>query len=434
MITIAEYQERRLKLAKLLPKDSIALFFAANEQIRNGDAHYKFRQDSNFYYLTGFSEPHAVLVIDTNNLTSTLFNKPHNPDEEIWNGKILGQKGACRDLGFEFAYTINDFKTQLPKILANKKTIYYDFSQLANYEQYIYPALIELQRSARAGISSPNILCDLKPELSEMRLIKSENEINLLKKAASVSIQAHMHAAKMLGKLENEADVETEFLYKMHKLGCKNVAYEPIVAGGNNACTLHYIDNNQKLEKNSLVLIDAGGEFANYAADITRVYPVSGKFNLEQRKIYELVLKAQRKAISLVKPGCLWNSLQEIIVKTITAGLVELNILKGDIDELIANKSYANFYMHGSGHWLGLDVHDCGAYKINNFWRELKPGMVITVEPGIYIREGLANIEKRWQGIGIRIEDDILVTTNGHENLTAKLPVEIDAIEALCSD
>jgi len=305
---------------------------------------------------------------------------------------------------------------------------------LKNYEQHIYPALIELQKSVRSGIGSPTNMSDIKPELSEMRLIKDASEIELLKEAASISAEAHMHAAKMLRQLKTEADVETEFLYKLHKSGCKNVAYEPIVASGNNACTLHYIANNQQLEKDSLVLIDAGGEFANYAADITRVYPVSGKFNTEQRKIYELVLKAQRNAISLVKPGCLWNNLQEIIIKTITSGLVELDILNGNIDELIANKAYANFYMHGSGHWLGLDVHDCGAYKINNNWRELKPGMVITVEPGIYIRRGLKNIETRWQGIGIRIEDDILVTANGYENLTAKLPVDIEAIEALCSE
>lgn len=434
MVNISEYKERRLKLAKKLPKDSIALIFAANEQIRNGDAHYRFRQDSSFYYLTGFNEPQAILVIDSNPLTSSLFNKPNNPEEEIWNGKILGQEGACQELGFDFAYPINDFKTHLPKILANKKNVYYDFSQLENYDKHIHPAFIELQKSTRSGISAPNTFSDIKPELSEMRLIKSANEIELLKKAASISIQAHMHAGKMLCKLENEADVETEFLYKLHKLGCKNVAYEPIIAGGNNACTLHYIDNNQKLDKNSLVLIDAGGEFANYAADITRVYPVSGKFNDEQRKIYELVLKAQRNAISLVKPGCLWNSLQETIIKTITTGLVELNILQGKIDELITNKAYANFYMHGSGHWLGLDVHDCGAYKINNVWRELKPGMVITVEPGIYIQDGLKNVEKRWQGIGIRIEDDILVTESGYVNLTAELPVDIDAIEALCSE
>lgn len=434
MIPITEYQARRLQLARSLPKDSIALIFAANEQIRNGDAHFRFRQDSNFYYLTGFNEPHSILVIDTNQLTSTIFNKPKNPEEEIWNGKILGQEGACRDLGFERAYMISEFKTHLPNMLANKKNICYDFSQLTNYEQHIYPALLELQKSIRAGISSPTNLIDIKPELSEMRLIKSASEINLLKEAAAISVQAHMHVGKMLKQLKTEADVETELLYKLHKLGCKNVAYEPIVASGNNACTLHYIDNNQKLEKNSLLLIDAGGEFANYAADITRVYPISGKFTPEQRKIYELVLKAQRNAIALVKPGCLWNSLQETIITTITAGLVELGILKGDIQELIANKAYVDFYMHGSGHWLGLDVHDCGAYKINNCWRDLKPGMVITVEPGIYIREGFKNIETRWQGIGIRIEDDILVTTNGYENLTAKLPTDIDAIEALCSE
>lgn len=433
MITILEYKTRREKLAKMLQKDSVAIIFAANEQIRNGDAHFRFRQDSNFYYLTGFNEPQAVLVIDTNTLTSTIFNKMLNPEEEIWNGKILGQDGACTQLGIDVAYPFSEIAKHLPELLANKKHVYYDLSQLNYYEQYIYPALKELQKLARSGINAPTSLLDIKPELSELRLIKSESEIALIKKATAISIEAHIHAAKALSQLTNESELEAEFLYKLHKLGCRNTAYESIVAAGNNACTLHYIDNNQKINKNSLVLIDAGGEFANYAADITRVYPAGGKFNLEQSQIYTLVLNAQRKAISLIKPGCLWNTLQEAIIHTISAGLLELGILSGNLDDLIAKKAYLNFYMHGSGHWLGLDVHDTGSYKLNNNWRELKAGMVLTVEPGIYIRQGLENVEKRWQGIGIRIEDDILVTKDGYLNLTEALPVNIDEIEALCS-
>lgn len=433
MIDKNEYKARRLELAKKLPKDSVALVFAANEKTRNGDVHYRFRQDSNFYYLTGFNEPEAILVIETASLQSILFNKSKNPQAEIWNGKILGQHGACEELGFANAYPINEFKIHLPKILTNTKNVYYDFSQLENYTNYIYPTIIDLKKTNRSGTNSPTNLVDLAPEISEMRLIKSASEIELLKKAVNISIEAHKHVATSLKKSTSEADLEAEFLYKLHKLGCKNVAYESIVAVANNACTLHYIDNNQKLDRNSLILVDAGGEYANYAADITRVYPVNGRFNQEQRQIYELVLKAQRQAIALIRPGCLWNSLQETIIKTITEGLVELNILKGDLDELLAKKAYVDFYMHGSGHWLGLDVHDCGAYKINNNWRELKAGMVLTVEPGIYIREGQKAVEKRWQGIGIRIEDDILVTVDGYLNLSAELPVEIDAIEALCS-
>ncbi len=434
MITIAEYKERRTKLAKMLPKDSLALVFAAPEKIRNGDANFRFRQDSNFYYLTGFNEPQAILIIDANTSTSILFNKPSNHQEEIWNGKILGQSGACAELGIECAYSIDEAMKRLPELFANKKTLYYDFTQLTNYKQYIYPILNELQKSARSGVLPPTSLNDLKPKISELRLIKSESEIELIKKATSISIQAHLHVGKIISQLKNESDIEAEFLYKLHKLGCRDVAYEPIVAAGNNACTLHYIDNNQKINENSLVLIDAGGEYANYAADITRVYPVSGKFTHEQKLIYELVLRAQRNAIALIKPGCPWNSLQDIILKTITSGLIELGILTGDVDDLIAKKAYLDFYMHGSGHWLGLDVHDCGAYKIDNKWRELQAGMVLTVEPGIYIRQGLASLDKRWHGIGIRIEDDILVTDDGYLNLTSALPVDIDAIEALSSD
>ncbi|NCX96733.1 MAG: M24 family metallopeptidase, partial [Chitinophagia bacterium] len=249
MINMAEYKERRKKLAQSLPKDSVAIVFAANEQIRNGDAHFRFRQDSNFYYLTGFNEPQAILVIDTNTLNRTLFNKASNPSEEVWNGKILGQEGALLELNVDVAYAITDITTHLPKLIANKKSLYYDFSQLENYEQYIYPALIELQKAARTGISAPTSMCDIKPELSELRLIKSGAEIELIKKATSISVNAHKHAAKMLRELENEAEIEAEFLYELHKLGCRNVAYESIVAAGNNACTLHYIDNNQKLDK-----------------------------------------------------------------------------------------------------------------------------------------------------------------------------------------
>lgn len=432
MTIVTEYQNRRQKLAKRLSKDSVVILFAAHEQIRNGDTHFRFRQDSNFYYLTGFNEAESILIIDTNSLKSIIFNRVTNKDEEIWNGKILGQEGAIQELGVDLAYPITEIHTQLPKLLANKESVYYDFTQFNNYEKFIYPAILEVKKMQRQGVSTPHNLKDIKPELSELRLIKSDNEIKLIKKATSISVDAHLHTAKLLNSLTNEAEVEAEFLYKLHKLGCRNVAYEPIVAAGNNACTLHYIENNHALSKDTLVLIDAGGEFANYAADITRVYPVSGKFTSEQAQIYNLVLRAQRNAIDLIKPGCLWNSLQTIIIKTLTEGLIELGILDGNVDDLIANKAYLDFYMHGSGHWLGLDVHDAGSYKINDNWRELKSGMVLTVEPGIYISHSYKNIENRWRGIGIRIEDDILVTDNGYINLTADLPVDIDAIEALC--
>lgn len=434
MITTAEYKARRKHLASLLPKDSIALIFASNEIVRNGDAHYRFRQDSNFYYLTGFNEADAILVIDPQNTQSILFNKVHDIQNEIWNGKILGQEGACTELKVDAAYPISEINTHLQELLKTKKLIYFDMLQFSNYEQYVFPIIKHLQSTSQRGDAPCERLHDLKPLLSEMRLKKSPAEIDLMRKAAEISVAAHKKACETIKKLNNEAEVEAELNYELQRLGCRNVAYESIVAGGNNACTLHYIANNQPLDKNSLLLIDAGGEYANYAADITRVFPISGKFNQEQRQIYELVLKAQRAAIALVKPGTVWNDLQDTIIEIITSGLIELGILQGKTSELIRSKAYREFYMHGSGHWLGLDVHDCGNYKVNGAWRKLEPGMVLTVEPGIYIREGTENVAKRWQGIGVRIEDDLLVTASGYENLSAALPVEIEQIEAYMCD
>lgn len=434
MITTDEYIARRTKIANLLPKDSVAIIFASPEVIRNGDAHFRFRQNSDFFYLTGFNEPRAVLIIDSDKQQSILFNQKCDLQTEIWNGKILGQKAAVTELGVDKAYPIEDIEASLKELLVTKKAIYYDLQQFKNYEQYILPIIQCLQASARRGVAPCSSLHDLKPLTSEMRLIKSPAEIKLMQKAADISVKAHKRTWATLANLQNEAEVEAELLYEMQRLGCRNVAYESIVANGNNACTLHYIENNQPLANDRLLLIDAGGEYANYAADITRTFPISGKFNQHQAKIYNLVLKAQKAAISLVKPGTIWNTLQETIVEIITQGLVELEILNGDVQDLIKNKAYLEFYMHGSGHWLGLDVHDCGSYKINDKWRPLEEGMVLTVEPGIYIREGSTNVAKHWQGIGVRIEDDILVTKDGHKILSGDLPVEINEIEAYIRD
>ena len=432
MITQKEYQTRRKKLAEQLPADSVAVIAAAHELLRNGDAHYRFRQDSNFYYLTGFNEPNALLVIISGKEPqSILFNRPHNPAEEQWTGKRLGQEGALKELNMNAAFPVTSIAEELPKLLAGKTAVYYALGRDSEVESQIRHALNTLKSQVRRGVKAPTTLCDLEPVLGEMRLFKSDAEIDLMRQAARISVDAHKRAMQICQKMEYEYQLEAELVYEFSRHGCRSTAYDSIVGGGENACILHYTENNQALRPGDLVLIDAGGEYRNYAADITRTFPVNGRFSPEQKSIYELVLKAQKAGIAAVKPGIAWNSIQQIIVQILAAGLCELGILKGSIDKVIANEAYRPFYMHNSGHWLGLDVHDSGSYQINGEWRSLEPGMVLTVEPGLYLSPGMHGVDKRWWGIGVRIEDDILVTHTGHEVLTAALPVEVDEIEAL---
>lgn len=435
MITQQEYQTRRCKLAAKLPQGAMAIIPAAQEVLRNGDAHYRFRQDSDFYYLTGFNEPDAMLLIVAGEKgESYLFNRPRNPAQEQWTGRRLGQEGACQTLGMTEAYSIDILDTRLPDLLAGKATIFYAIGRHPVYEKHILQALQHVKAQVRRGIKAPEALCDLEPILSEMRLFKSEAEIALMRRAAEISVTAHKRAMQACRPDVNESQLEAELLYEFAKGGCRSVAYDPIVGGGANACILHYTENNQPLRAGDLVLIDAGGEFENYAADITRTFPVNGRFSEEQRAIYELVLKAQKVGIACIKPGLIWNEVQQTMIHILTEGLCKLGLLQGNVDTLIAKEAFKPFYMHNSGHWLGLDVHDAGRYKINGEWRPLEAGMVLTVEPGLYISAGMDGVDPRWWNIGVRIEDDILVTQDGHENLTAGLPVDIAEIEALMRD
>ncbi|ETO94491.1 Xaa-Pro aminopeptidase [Legionella oakridgensis] len=432
MITLKEYQARRQALAMKLPADSIAIIPAASELTRNGDAHYRFRQDSDFYYLTGFNEPDALLcIISGKSGESILFNRPRDPVHEQWTGKRLGQEDACELLGVNAAYSISHVDRELPKLLADCQAVYYIMGRYPAWEHTIHRAWKEVKAQVRKGVKSPEAFCDLTLILSEMRLFKSEAEMVLLQTAAAISVAAHQRAMQRCQQAHHEYHLEAELLYEFTRQGCRSVAYDPIVAGGSNACILHYTENNKPLVEGELVLIDAGGEFENYAADITRTFPVNGRFSAEQRQIYELVLSAQKAGIARIRPGCLWHEVQESIVRMLTSGLVDLGLLRGHVDDLIANEAYKVFYMHNSGHWLGLDVHDSGSYKIEGKWRPLEPGMVLTVEPGLYIHEDIPNIDARWRGIGVRIEDDIRVSVDGCENLTGALAVEINDIEAL---
>lgn len=435
MISKQEYQTRRRKLAQQLPAGSVAVIAAAHETLRNGDAHYRFRQDSNFYYLTGFNEPDALLVlIAGDDAQSILFNRPRNPLEEQWTGTRLGQEGAVSELGMHAAFPTERLTEELPRLFSGKSSIYYAIARNPELERIIRKALLVLKCQVRRGVKTPESLCDIEPILGEMRLFKSDEELDLMRRAASISVKAHAQAMRRCKHLEHEYQLEAELTYEFSRQGCRSVAYDSIVGSGENACILHYTDNNKPLQKGDLVLIDAGGEYENYAADITRTFPVNGTFSPEQKSIYELVLKAQKAGIAAVKPGALWNTVQQTMVDILTDGLCQLGILQGEVKELVAKEAYKPFYMHNSGHWLGLDVHDCGLYKIDNTWRPLEPGMVLTVEPGLYISSNIPGVDKRWQGIGVRIEDDVVVTKTGHEVLTAALPVDVHEIEALMRD
>ncbi len=423
-----DYQARQHDLAARLPSGCIAVIPAASEALRNGDAHYRFRQDSDFYYLTGFNEPDALLLITST--SSFLFNRPRNVAQEQWTGKRLGQDDACSILGVDAAYSIADLETRLPELLADKQAIYYTMGRYPAWESHIQQAWQTVKGQSRRGIKAPEAFCDLAPILGEMRLFKSKTEIALMQQAGNITVTAHQRAMRACRQATFEYQLEAEILHEFTLQGCRSVAYDSIVAGGSNACVLHYTENNQPLRQGDLVLIDAGAEFENYAADVTRTFPLNGRFSAEQRAIYELVLRAQQAGIACVKPGCIWDEVQRTIVRILTDGLVELGLLRGNVDDLIASEAYKPFYMHNSGHWLGLDVHDSGRYKTEGQWRALEEGMVLTVEPGLYIHERL-DVDERWWNIGVRIEDDIHVTHDGHDNLTAALAVNVDDLEAL---
>jgi len=432
MVSMSEYQTRRRHLAMQLPKGAVALIPAASECLRNGDAHYRFRQDSDFYYLTGFNEPDGLLIITAGKKSeSVLFNRARNFAEEQWTGFRLGQEGACEQLGVDCAYSLTELEKILPQYLANRSPIFFPIGRYPVWDQHFFAVWKILKGQVRQGVHAAEAFADVSPILGEMRLFKSDAELQCIREVAHISVAAHQRAMQAASWAKYEYQLEAEIIHELTRQGARNVAYDSIVAGGRNACVLHYTDNNQTLRSGDLVLIDAGGEVQNYAADITRTFPLNGRFSPEQKLIYELVLSAQKAGISRIRPGCLWDEIQQAIVGVLTTGLKDLGILQGSVDDLIEAEAYRPFYMHRSGHWLGLDVHDVGRYKENGQWRALEAGMVLTVEPGLYIHESIQGIDSRWHGIGVRIEDDICVTQSGHENLTAALATEVNDVEAL---
>ena len=428
----AIYKSRRINLSKKLPKNSVLLIPGANTQYRNADSAYAFRQDSNFYYLSGFCEPDSLMAIINNDdvINSIIFVPPKDKLKEIWDGHRSGPIGAVKEFLFDKAYDNSEIDNMMPEILFGCDQVLYPIGKKNGFDQKVIDWTTEASSKDRHS-KSINIL-DASSTIGNARLIKDDHEISLIKKACDISAEAHIEAMKNVKNAESEQSIESLYVYEFSKRGGRFPAYTPIVAGGENACVLHYIENNKKLNKNELLLVDAGCEYEMYASDITRTYPISGKFSKEQLEIYKIVLDAMNAAIDKVKDGNNIMEPQQISEKIITNGLVELGLLHGDPEDLHKKGAFKDFYMHKIGHWLGLDVHDAGDYMEGDDFMKFKPGMITTIEPGIYISRSM-DVDDKWKGIGIRIEDDILVTKDGNENLTKKVPSDPAEIESLMS-
>ncbi|MCC6075012.1 Xaa-Pro aminopeptidase [Pseudomonas sp. GCM10022188] len=435
MIRIAqsEYARRRQALIQQMAPGSIALLPAAAMQIRNRDVEHTYRQDSDFQYLTGFPEPEAVLALipGREHGEYVLFCRERNPERELWDGLRAGQDGAMRHYGADNAFAIDSIDEVLPGLIEGRTRVYYAMGANPEFDRQLVGWINTIRSRARQGATPPSEFVALDHLLHEMRLFKSAAEIEAMQAAADISARAHVRAMQASRPGLHEYHLEAELDYEFRKGGAKMPAYGSIVAGGRNACILHYRENDAPLNDGDLVLIDAGCEIDCYASDITRTFPVNGRFSPEQKAIYELVLKANLEAFAYIAPGRHWNEAHEATVRVITAGLVELGLLTGTVEELIEREAYKPFYMHRAGHWLGMDVHDVGDYKIGGVWRELEPGMCMTVEPGIYIAHDNEAVEPRWRGIGVRIEDDVVVTADGCRILTGGVPKAVAEIEAL---
>jgi len=425
------YTERRNKLGAMLPKNSAVVIAGASTQYRNADSSHAFRQDSNFWYLSGFNEAESTLVLlinEKNDVQSIAFVPEKDELKEIWDGYRAGPEGAMKDYGFDLAYNNTEIDHRLPDLLAGHNQVFYPVGKSKTLDADI----IEWIKSAKSKDrhSSAIDIADASSKVGNQRLIKDEDEIEIMKKACQISAEAHVEAMKFVKPGSTEQEMEAFYQYEFSKRGGRFSAYTPIVAGGENACVLHYVENSKPLIDGELLLVDAGCEFELYASDITRTYPINGKFSAPQLAIYEVVLEAQLKSIEAISTNNNVMDAQIISEKVITQGLIDLGLLQGSMEELHATGAFKKFYMHKIGHWLGIDVHDAGDYMENGEYMRFKPGMVTTVEPGIYISSS-SNVEDKWKGIGIRIEDDILVTAEGNENLTAFVPSDPKEIEAL---
>ena len=414
----AHFIARRRRLLKTIG-DGVAIIPTAPEVVRNRDAHYPYRFDSYFWYLSGFPEPEAVIVlVGGRKPKSILFCRDKHEEREIWDGYRYGPKAARSAFGFDAAYSIEQLDKKLPELLADRDTLWHAVGHDDAWDARIARALNEVRAQARAGKRAPRAIHDLRAELDAMRLLKDKTELATMQRAADIASAGHARAMHACRPGMAEYELEAELSYEFRKRGADGHAYTPIVAGGANACVLHYVENNKLLNDHTLVLIDAGCEVQGYAADITRTFPVNGRFTPAQKDVYEIVLAAQAAAIAVTAPDRHFMEAHDAAVRVLTQGLVDLKLLAGSVDTLIEKGDFRRYYMHRTGHWLGLDVHDAGEYKIGNDWTTLQPGMTLTVEPGLYIRPG-AGIPSELAGIGIRIEDDVRVTETGCEVYTS---------------
>jgi Xaa-Pro aminopeptidase len=427
-----EFVRRRRQLMKMIGKGGIAILPAVPEKSRNSDVLYHYRPDSDFFYLTGFAEPEsvAVLIPGRPHGEYVLFVRDRDPTRETWDGRRAGPDGATRDYGADDAFPIADIDDILPGLMENCSRVYYTMGVHQDFDQRVIGWVNQIKSQSRSGIQPPQEFVALDHLLHDMRLFKSRPELDAMRRSAHIAVAAHKRAMRFARPGRMEYQVMAELLHEFRRSNA-DISYHPIVGGGANGCILHYHENSDELNDGDLLLIDAGCEYELYASDITRTFPVNGRFTPPQRALYEIALDAQHAAIAKIKPGNHWNEPHDAAVKAITQGLVKVGILKGKVPNLIRDGAYRQFYMHRTGHWLGMDVHDVGDYKIGEQWRVLEPGMVMTVEPGIYIPAGTSGVAKRWWNIGIRIEDDVAVTDNGHEVLTGGLVKDADAIEKL---
>lgn len=434
-LTQADFQERRDRLAEEMGPHGIAIIATSAVAMRNRDADYKFRADSSFFYLTGFAEPEAVAVIETfesidEGYTYSLFCRERNRDLEIWNGYRAGVDGAVDEYEADEAYAIDLLDQEIIEKLLNKQKLFYRIGQQAEFDARVSQWIAEADAQQRRGNGSPAHVIQLDRLLDEMRLHKSAKEIELMQIAANISSEAHIRAMQTVKPDMMEYALEAELNYIFGQNGCVP-AYNSIVGGGANGCILHYVENDQVLKDGDLVLIDAACEYQLYASDITRTFPVNGKFSPEQKALYEVVLKAQLAAIDAVQVGNSYKEPHHVAVRILVQGLLDLGLMQGDLDQIIKSERFNQFYMHGTGHWLGMDVHDVGSYKAEGDWRAYEAGMVVTIEPGLYIAPDDETVDAKWRGIGIRIEDDVVATAEGPLVLTKNVVKSVADIEAL---
>ncbi len=437
LIPASEFATRRTRFFEQMPENSIALFNAGREVTRSNDTEYPFCQNKNFYYLTGFNEPDALLLLiksDQNKVV--LFSRPKDALQEVWHGRRIGQELAIQEYGVDECFTLDQIDELIVDYINAKTSVLTCVGENEAFDHQVLKWITKVKSQSRNGKTAPATITDCTAIIHELRLIKSDAELDVMRKANHLSGIAHQRAMKQSAVGKFEYQIEAELLYEFAQHGARYPAYGTIVAGGNNANILHYTDNSDSLKDNELLLIDAGGELAGYAADITRTFPVNGIFTTEQKAIYQLVLDAQNIAIEAVTPNNTLAALNSLVCDFLTEGLYKLGILQGELTQLIEEKACKKYFIHGLGHWLGLDVHDVGDYQSNEKREQMRafaPGMVLTIEPGIYIPLNDLSVEPKWRGIAIRIEDNIAVTSIGHENLTTTVPKEIAEIELLMS-